>query len=424
MATPIAISDSANFYVSAERVFDPSLTNVPVIVLSNNDGCAVARSNEAKALGIKMGAPLHEIADIVKRHDVRVFSSNYTLYGDMSRRVVQVYESFTPNVDIYSIDECFLDFSGFRDRDKHARHMRDQVLKITGIPVRVGIGPTKTLAKCANEVAKRNPLFDGVLDMMDQSIIDFVLPKVAVGDLWGIGKKSELKLNNLGIHTAAELRDMPAKHVRAIGTVVMERLQAELQGVACIGFDEIQPQRKGMTVSRSTGTPMTNFDTVLEALTAHATRAAEKLRKHGLIAGSVTAFYSTNRFRQDQPQHRSSKTTRLLPMSNNTFDLVEATKLCLEASWKGSHNQQRFHFTKAGIDLTDLIAEADAPLLLFEPEKNRSAKLIEALDTINSKYGRNTLIVGSEGFERKWKLRADHQSPRYTTKIEDFPILR
>ncbi|MGB3556649.1 MAG: Y-family DNA polymerase, partial [Jannaschia sp.] len=181
---PIAISDSKNFYVSAERVFDTSLANVPVIVLSNNDGCAVARSDEAKALGIKMGEPLHLIRDKVEAHGIRVFSSNYTLYGDISRRVVEVYEDFTPNVEIYSIDECFLDFGGFRDRAKHARALRAAVLRRIGVPVRVGIAPTKTLAKCANEIAKKNPIFNGVLDMMDEDLARWLLPKVPVGDIW------------------------------------------------------------------------------------------------------------------------------------------------------------------------------------------------------------------------------------------------
>ena len=187
MKRPIAISDSANFYVSAERIFDPTLKNVPVIVLPNNDGCAVARSDEAKALGIKMGEPLHLIKDKIKAHGVRVFSSSYTLYGDISRRVVDVYEDFTPNVEIYSIDECFLDFSGFKDRDGHARAMRHEVLRRIGVPVRVGIASSKTLAKCANDIAKRNPIFAGVLDMMDDTLADWLLPMVPVGDIWGVG---------------------------------------------------------------------------------------------------------------------------------------------------------------------------------------------------------------------------------------------
>lgn len=215
MTRPIAISDSANFYVSAERIFDPTLNGVPVIVLSNNDGCAVARSDEAKALGVKMGEPLHLIRDKVDAHGIRVFSSNYTLYGDISRRVVEVYEDYTPNVEIYSIDECFLDFGGFKNRTIHAREMRRDVLRRVGVPVRVGIAPTKTLAKCANDIAKKNPIFAGVLDMMDPTLLSWLLPLVPVGDIWGIGRKTTAKLQGLGIGTAAQLRDMPLRQARA-----------------------------------------------------------------------------------------------------------------------------------------------------------------------------------------------------------------
>lgn len=243
MKQPIAISDSANFYVSAERIFDPTLKNVPVIVLSNNDNCAVARSDEAKALGIRMGEPLHLIRDKVDAHGVRVFSLNYTLYGDISRRVVEVYEDFTPNVEIYSIDECFLDFTGFPDRTAHARAMRAAVLRRIGVPVRVGIAPTKTLAKCANDIAKRNPIFAGVLDMMDDALDDWLLPMVPVGHLWGVGRQTEKKLHGLGIRTAAELRDMPLRQARSLGTVVLERTVLELQGEPCLSFDEVEPQR-------------------------------------------------------------------------------------------------------------------------------------------------------------------------------------
>lgn len=303
MKRPVAISDSASFYVSAERIFDPTLKNVPVIVLSNNDGCAVARSDEAKALGIRMGEPLHLIRGKVEAHGVRVFSSKYTLYGDISRRVVEVYEDFTPNVEIYSIDECFLDFGGFADPEGHARDLRTAVLRRIGVPVRVGIAPTKTLAKCANEIAKKNPIFAGVLDMMDDALAHWLLPKVLVGDIWGIGKRTEAKLAELSICSAADLRAMPIRQARAVGTVVLERIVLELQGEPCLAFEDAEPQRKGMAVTRSAGTPMADFDTLFQALTAHATRAAEKLRRHGLVAGSLTVFFHTNRHRKDRPQY-------------------------------------------------------------------------------------------------------------------------
>ena len=379
MKRPIAISDSANFYVSAERIFDPTLKNVPVIVLSNNDGCAVARSDEAKALGIKMGEPLHLIQDKIKAHGVRVFSSNYTLYGDISRRVVEVYEDFTPNVEIYSIDECFLDFSGFKDRDMHARTMRRDVLRRIGVPVRVGIAPTKTLAKCANDIAKKNPIFGGVLDMMDDTLSNWLLPMVPVGDIWGIGRKTNMKLQKLNIHTAADLRAMPTKQARAVGSVVLERTVLELQGEPCIAFDDVEPQRKGMAVTRSSGQPMMDFETVFQAVSAHVTRAAEKLRQHGLVAGTLTVFFHTNRHRQDKPQYAGSRSTGIVPMSSDTFDLVQAARECAEAAWpKGQIT--KYGFTKAGVMLNDLLPMEDRPRTLFDvPRPNATAAML-ALD--------------------------------------------
>jgi len=423
MNRPIAISDSANFYVSAERIFDPTLKNVPVIVLSNNDGCAVARSDEAKALGIKMGQPLHLIQDKVKAHSIRVFSSNYTLYGDISRRIVEVYEDFTPNVEIYSIDECFLDFTGFKDRTAHARAMRSEVLQRIGVPVRVGIASSKTLAKCANDVAKKNPIFAGVLDMMDQTLSDVILPMVPVGDIWGVGRQTQEKLHGVGIHTAAELRDMPLRLARSLGTVVLERTVLELQGEPCLSFDEVEPQRKGMAVTRSAGTPMTDFDTLFQAITAHATRAAEKLRKHGLVAGTLTVFYHTNRHRQDRPQYSGSRSTRLMPMSSNTFDLIDAARRCAQAAWPKAQ-AGTFGFTKAGVLLDDLVLLEDRPRTLFDVARPKSASLMVALDHVNDRFGKKTMVLASEGMKRPWQIRADHRSPRYTTRLSDLPVVR
>lgn len=422
MTRPIAISDSANFYVSAERLFDPTLKGVPVIVLSNNDGCAVARSDEAKALGIKMGEPLHLIRDKVAAHGIRVFSSNYTLYGDISRRVVEVYEDYTPNVEIYSIDECFLDFSGFKDRDAHARALRRDVLRRVGVPVRIGIAPTKTLSKCANDIAKKNPIFAGVLDMMDPALANWLLPLVPVGDIWGIGRKTEAKLQGIGIGTASDLRAMPLRQARAMGTVVLERTVLELQGEPCIAFDDIEPQRKGMAVTRSAGTPMQDFDILFQAITAHATRAAEKLRQHGLVAGTLTVFFHTNRHRPDRPQYAGSRTTRLVPMSSDTFDLVAAAKRCALAAWP-KISDRAYAFTKAGVMLDDLLPLDDRPRTLFEAPQ-RSPALMTALDAVNSRFGKKTMVLASEGMSRSWQLRADHRSPRYTTRLSDLPVVR
>jgi DNA polymerase V len=423
MKRPIAISDSANFYVSAERIFDPTLANVPVIVLSNNDGCAVARSDEAKALGIKMGEPLHLLQDKIKAHGVRVFSSNYTLYGDISRRVVDVYEDFTPNVEIYSIDECFLDFSGFKDREAHARTMRREVLRRIGVPVRVGIAPTKTLAKCANDIAKRNPIFGGVLDMMDDTLADWLLPMVPVSDIWGVGRKTEAKLKKIGIRTAADLRDMPTKQARAVGTVVLERTVLELQGEPCLAFEDVEPQRKGMAVTRSSGQPMMDFETVFQAVTAHVTRAAEKLRQHRLVAGTLTVFFHTNRYRPDRPQYAGSRTTRIPSMSSDTFELVQAARRCAEAAWPRDKTIE-YGFTKAGVMVNDLLPIADRPQTLFDRSDTAPSAAMIALDKINDRFGKKTMVLASEGMKQSWQLRADHRSPRYTTRLSDLPVVR
>ena len=420
---PIAISDSANFYVSAERLFDPTLARAPVIVLSNNDGCAVARSEQAKALGIGMGAPLHLIRDVVEAHGVRVLSSNYSLYGDLSRRIVEVYQDFTPSVEVYSIDECFLDLGGLGPPEAHARTMREAVRRRVGIPVRVGIAPTKTLAKCANELAKKNPVFDGVLDLTDEAVARWLLPKVPVGDLWGVGHRTEAKLRTLGVATAADLRDMPLRRARMVGTVTLERLVLELQGEPCLSLEEVEPQRKGLAVTRSAGRPMVGFDTVFEALSAHATRAAEKLRAHGLVAGVLTVFFHTNPHKREAPQRSVSRTMRLVPMSADTLDLVAASRRGAEAAWP-RRGAERFAYTKAGVILDDLLPEAERPRTLFDAPRPGSDALMAALDAVNRRHGRKTLVLASEGFERSWALRADHRSPRYTTRLGELPEVR
>ena len=335
-----------------------------------------------------------------------------------------MYHDYTPNVEVYSIDECFLDFGGFKDRVAHAREMRRAVLRRIGVPVRVGIAPSKVLAKCANELAKKNPVFAGVLDLMDESIASWLLPMVPVGDIWGIGHRTEAKLCALGITTAAELRDMPLRQARALGTVVLERTVLELQGEPCLSLEDVEPQRKGMAVTRSAGTPMRDFDTLFQAITAHATRAAEKLRQHGLVAGVMTVFFHTNRHKQGRPQYAGSRSTRLTPMANDTFDLIEAARRCACAAWPKGVADGRFGFTKAGVMLDDLLPAEDRPLTLFDAPRPKGAELMQALDAVNARFGKKTMVLASEGFDRPWQLRADHRSPRYTTRLSDLPIVR
>lgn len=421
MPTPIALIDCNNYYVSCERAFDSRLVGVPVIVLSNNDGCAVARSAEAKALGIKMGDPVHLIRDKIERHGIRVLSSNYTLYGDMQRRVVASIEDFARDFEIYSIDETFVDLAGFEDRDlvAHVRAMRDQVLRWTTIPTCVGLGPTKTLAKLGNAAAKKNPLFDSVADLRDEAVRTWVLDRFAVGDVWGVGGATAAKLAALGIHTAGQLRDMPMKQARAMGTVVLERLVAELRGVPSGVVETIEPQRKGMAVTRSFGTSVNDIATLMGAVTQYAMRAGEKLRSYGLVAARLTVFFHTNRFKPDRPQYSASRMIALHPMTNDSFELIAAARRGVEHGWRDG-----FAITKAGIMLDDLVAAELRPRTLFEGDTEKRDRFMGALDSVNSRFGRFAAVPATQGFKRDWKMRADMKSPAWTTRIEDVPRVR
>lgn len=418
--TPIALIDCNNFYVSCERVFDPRLEGVPVIVLSNNDGCAIARSNEAKALGIKMGEPAFKLRPLIEKHGIRVFSSNYVLYGDMARRVQQALGQFSPEVECYSIDETFLDFGGFPHVDlwAHGQAMRDTVRRWTGIPTCVGIGPTKTLAKLANAVAKKNPTFGGVCDLMLEPVRAAVLRAYPVADVWGVGRATTAKLAGLGVTTAAQLRDLPPKQARQMGTVTLERTILELRGLPCLDLEEVEPQRKGIACTRSFGRAVTDKAEILEAVASHASRAGEKLRQHGLVAGKLTAFFHTGPHRPD-PQHHASRVTRLFPMSSDTPTLIAAASRCVEAAWRSG-----FRYAKAGVLLDDLCAEADRPRTLFDQPTEREAQRMATMDALNARFGRGTVFLAATGIERGWKLLAEHHSPRYTTRLADVPTVR
>lgn len=380
MAYPIALIDCNNFYVSCERLFDPKLRGKPVVVLSNNDGCAVARSDEAKALGIKMGEPAHLFRDKTKEHGIRLFSSNYTLYGDISRRVAATVAEFSPRTEIYSIDETFVDLSGFGGRMvDHAAEMRATVRQNIGIPTCVGIGTTKTLAKFGNFIAKKNPVFDGVADLTISEIAAYCMERTDVSEVWGVGARTTAKLREIGIHTVAQLRDMPLPLARQVGTVVLERTVAELRGIPCIELQDVEPQRKGMAVTRSAGSPMTSLAVLQQAITAHATRAAEKLRNHGLVASHMTVFFHTNPF-NGSARDSASRTARLSPPSNATMALVRAALACAERAWKGNREGNGFAYTKSGVILDDLIPVELAPVDLFAHEQAKSGKLSAALD--------------------------------------------
>jgi DNA polymerase V len=423
MTNPIALIDCNNFYVSCERLFDPRLRGKPIVVLSNNDGCAVARSDEAKALGIGMGEPAHHFKDKTREHGIKLFSSNYTLYGDISRRVAATISDFSPRTEIYSIDETFVDLSGFGVRMlDHATDMRATVRQHTGIPTCVGIGPTKTMAKFANFIAKKNPVFGGVADLMNADIAAFAMARTDVSEVWGVGSRTAAKLRGVGINTVAQLRDMPLPFARQLGTVVLERTVAELRGIPCIELQDVEPTRKGMAVTRSAGTPMKSLAVLQQAITAHATRAAEKLRNHGLVASHMQVFFHTNPH-NGSARDSASRTAKLSPSSNATTALVSAALACAAKAWKGDSAGNGFAYTKAGVILDDLIPAELAPVDLFAHEQERASKLSIALDAVNDRWGKKTLILASEGFKQPFATKADMRSPRYTTRLADLPVV-
>ncbi|RZK03384.1 MAG: Y-family DNA polymerase [Novosphingobium sp.] len=421
MTAPVALIDCNNYYVSCERAFDASLVGVPVIVLSNNDGCAIARSAEAKALGIRMGDPVHLIRDKVKAHGIRVLSSNYALYGDMQRRVVAAIQPFARDFEIYSIDETFVDFAGFEHLDlvAHARDMSAQVRRWTTIPTCVGIGPTKTLAKLANAAAKKNPLFDGVADLREDATRDWVLDRFPAGDVWGVGRATAGKLADLGITTAGQVRDMPMKQARGIGTVVLERLIAELRGIPAMAVETIEPQRKGMAVTRSFGTPVDDVDTLMGAVAQYAMRAGEKLRQHGLVAGRLTVFFHTNPHKPERPQYSTSRAFSMQPMTSDGLALLAYARRGVERAWR-----EGYGITKAGILLDDLIGEDLRPRPLFEDDGEQRARLMRAMDAVNGRFGKFTAVPATQGFRRGWSARSEARSPNYTTQITDVPAVR
>lgn len=415
-----ALVDGNNFYVSCERVFDPKLEGVPVVVLSNNDGCVVARSAEAKALGIPMGAPYFQLRGLIERNGVRVYSSNYPLYSDMSQRVVSVLAGYAP-CEVYSIDESFLDLRGIeRTRRIPLGHeIRNKVRRWTGIPTCAGIGPTKTLAKLANHVAKKRPECAGVCDLSDAALRAHVMPAIDVGEVWGIGAKSAAKLKAAGISTVAELAGMPARQARDLLTVTGERIVHELNGIPCIALDLSPAPKQATAVTRSFGQPVTGSAAMEEAVASFATRAAEKLRAEGQAAAVLQVFMHTNPFNGD-PWCSRSGVHHFPEASNDTLAMVAAATRLARRLFRPGHR-----FTKAGVMALELVTAAEAPRDLFTAgDRIRSEKLMAAIDAINGRMGRNTIQSAAAGIQKPWQQRRQRLSPCYTTRLEDLPVVR
>lgn len=419
---PLALVDCNNFYVSCERVFNPKLEGRPVVVLSNNDGCVVARSNEVRALGIRMGAPWFQIEAEARRHGIRCLSSNYALYADMSARVMAVLSRFSPHQEIYSIDECYLGLSGFGSRNlvSYGQEIRHRVMQWTGLPVSIGIATTKTLAKLANHAAKRRSVFASVCDFGQFSPrdLDALLGEIAVAEVWGVGRKRQVQLRGMGINTALDLRQSNAKWIRRQCSIMLERTVAELNGSPCIDLEETNAPRQQIITSRSFGRPVTRLQDLSEAVSSYTIRAAEKLRFQNSVAASIGVYILTNPFKPEQPQHQKSLVVPLARPEDDTRILVQAALWGLNRIYR-----EGYRYKKAGIVLMGLEPRQTRQQTLFDDpaSESRSARLMQLMDTINARMGPNTLTLAAAGTHRTWRTRRGRKSPDYTTRWEELP---
>jgi DNA polymerase V len=426
MQRAIALIDCNNFYVSCERLFQPKLESKPVVVLSNNNGCVVSRSQEVKDLGVKMAVPWFQLKDIAKRHGIIALSSNYTLYADISNRVMRLLSQYSPEQEVYSIDECFLDLTGMAgmtDLTSYAQAMRGTIKQSVGIPVCVGIAPSKTLSKLANHVAKKQKRYDSVCDFnaMPAQELDTLFAQIEAGEVWGVGRQSTSRLQQMGINSVLELKRSSAKRIRAGFGVVMERIVAELNGEVCLELDDVTPPRQQIICSRSFGMPVTLLADLEQAVIAYTTRAAEKLRHQHSLAGGIQVYIRTNPHKEKQHQHQQSM---LLPLFEPTND----TRLLCRAALSGLQQIYRsgYAYQKAGVMLTEIIAIASRPRTLFDDvaAQQRSAALMETLDHINLRMGSGTLQLLGEGVQKGWSMRRENVSPRYTTEWNELAIAR
>lgn len=416
-----ALVDCNNFYVSCERLFKPDLQDRPVVVLSNNDGCIIARSNEAKALGIGMGDPYFKQKAFLRKHGVQVFSSNYGLYGDLSFRVMSILQQEEPEVEVYSIDESFLRIPPQHGQTmiEHGLHLKERVGRCVGIPVSVGLARTKTLAKIATSVAKKYPGYHGVFDLEKCRDSDGVLTSIPVHKIWGIGGKSSQKLRRIGIRTALDLKNSDERKIRTLLGLPGLRTLMELRGEACITLESCPPARKSIVSSRSFRHPVTRLQDLKEAVSCYITIGARKLRAQGLAAGHLHVFLATSRFRTDGLRFSGSRMITLRQATSCTSTLIKAGLGALTVLYEPG-----YPYTKAGIMLTGLSpASMQQQSLFAPPEDARNKPLMEALDLVNDRWGRDVLRYGSSGLAREWSMKQTRKSPAYTTSWSELPIV-
>lgn len=425
MSQVFALVDCNNFYASCEKLFAPHLKDVPVLVLSNNDGCVVARSKEAKALGIKMGVPVFKIKQLIRQHKVQVFSSNYPLYADMSSRVMSTLEALAPRVEVYSIDEAFLDLSGLEqlfDLAEFGQQIKAKVDQDTGIQVCVGIAPTKTLAKLANHGAKQYPATGGVVDLTSPVRQQKLMAITSVDEVWGVGRQLTKRLNAMGIETALDLTQTDPQLIRSQFSIMLERTVQELNGIACLELEQVPAKKKQIISSRSFGELVTELAGMRQAVAQHASRAAEKLRAENQQAKVLTVFIQTNRFKTDQPSYSNSATGQLPDPSNDSRTLSRLALQLLQSIWKDG-----YRYNKAGVMLADFYDQNAKQTSLFEDmsQKYPSKKLMAVVDQINES-GLGKVTLGSQGTHNTntWAMKREHLSPAYTTRWSDLPKVK
>lgn len=417
----MALVDCNNFYASCERVFNPSLIDKPVVVLSNNDGCVIARSNEAKALGIPMGAPAFEYKHIFKNHNISVFSSNYALYGDMSQRVMNVVSRFSPDVEIYSIDESFVKFTGFDHYDlwEHGMEIKRKVQLITGIPISIGIAKTKALAKVANKIAKKFPSHTKGVYVMDSKEKEYKgLKWTKVEDIWGIGRQFTKRLQRINVNRANEFVELPNEYVRKEFSIVGLRLKRELEGLPTLELEEVK-NKKAIATTRSQKKDILDYETLKERITTYAVSCAEKLRLQNSAANVIYVFVRTNPFRDNIPHYSNSIAVSLPYPSNSSITISKYAKQGLRSIYKKGYG-----YKKVGVIVMGIVPENERQLNLFCNEDPRHFKLMKIVDQVNQREGNTKIRLASQDLGRKWKMRQERLSPFYTTKWEDIIIVK
>lgn len=419
----IALVDCNNFYVSCERLFQPGLEGKPVVVLSNNDGCVVSRSQEVKELGVRMAAPWFQLKDIARRHGITALSSNYALYADLSNRVMRLLSQWSPDQEIYSIDESFLDLTGIPEPTRYCQRIRSSIKQCVGIPVCVGIAPSKTLAKLANHVAKKQPHYRSVCNFneMTKENLDALLATIAAGEVWGVGRRTTSRLQDMGIASVLELKRTPGQRIRAEFGVVLERTVAELNGEACLELDDVPAPCQQIICSRSFGIPVYALADLEQAVIAYTTRAAEKLRRQHSLSGGIQVYIRTSPHRGKDAQYQHGIT---VPLPDPTDD----TRLLCRAALSGLRQIHRngFAYQKAGVTLGEIIPATARPRTLFDDvgAQQKTRALMATLDQINRSMGSGTVRLLGEGVSKSWAMRRGNASRRYTTEWDEIAVVR